>query len=209
MPTGKTPPMPLVTTCWPDFKLALLERYVRSARELFNGPLALKIPVSWAVFCTSAETRQLGSPIKTTCEPRQANGGNPAHQAVGVKTGRLVVMPSWLPRSISMVRHQLAGSRVTTLASLNFHGCCRCQPYRSRKLVVFLRSGLRLDLLHFEAAGFRWRRGSISWSSSRRGRTLSARSAGQLLGGIGEAKKRQKQTAEGEFEAAGSAGGQA
>ena len=75
-------------------------------------------PVSCAVFSTSAETWQFGSPISTTCELVRPTDETRPTRPSAVSTGRLVAMPSRLPRSIWTVCHQLAGSRTTTLASL-------------------------------------------------------------------------------------------
>ena len=155
--------------------------------------------MSCAGFSTSAETRQSGSPIKTTCERVRPTDEMRPTRPSAVSTGRLLVRPSRLPRSICTVRHQLAGSRMTTLASFNFHGGCCCQPTSARSWSFSRAVAAVCNCWTFKPLIFALEIFNLLEQFAA-GQNGVGGGDGQLLRGVGEAEQRQKQTADGEFE---------
>ena len=135
---------------------------------------------------------------------READGRNAPDQTVGGQHRQVFADPVAAAEVNLQVRHQLAGSRMTTLASLSFHGDLPLPAEQRAKLVVFARGGGGLQRLKAAVAGFRG--GDCRFLEQfAAGHDGVGGGAGQLLRGVREAEQRQKQTADGEFEAAGRA----
>src|SRR5260221_9404271 len=99
--SGKTPPLPLVLTHCPGFKFAFFERKPISTNPLSRGPEAPTTPRSPLGFSTRAATLQFGSPKRSTCERvRLTWEMRPTRKPSGFRTGRALLKPSRVPRSI-------------------------------------------------------------------------------------------------------------
>ena len=70
MPLGKTPPSPLVRHVLAGFQIGAAGQVgsIPDERRVRAGRRRISTPMSCVAFSTSAETRQFGSPISTTCE---------------------------------------------------------------------------------------------------------------------------------------------
>ena len=119
------------------------------------------------------------------------------------------LMPSRAPRSICTLRHQLAGSRAMTRASLTFHGVCRGQPTSAAQAGVFASRWPRPAASWIFSSWF-CRRSSSFWRSKLRlwNDQSPCGLAGQLVHGAGQAEQGQKKPADGQLDLAHGFAGQ-
>ena len=123
-----------------------------------------------------------------------------------VSTGRLVRTPSRAPRSICKLRHQLAGSRAMTRASLTFHRVCRCQPTAARKRAFSLQRLASCCKLDFQLLVFAAELLDLAEQLAFGSQSFSGL-AEPFVRGTGQAEERQKKSADGQLDLAhGSAG---